>query len=46
MLSGETPGEQTKYGVFLAAALTGRSPELITAFEAEAANRLAPGASA
>ena len=40
----ETLGEQTKYGLFLAAALAARNAELVAAFEAEAANRLSPEA--
>ncbi len=44
MLSDETLGEQTKYGLFLAAALATRNADLVAAFEAEAANRLSPAA--
>lgn len=44
MLSDESLGEQTKYGLFLAAALAVRNAELISAFEAEAKNRLSPEA--
>jgi alkyl hydroperoxide reductase subunit D len=38
MLSDETLGEQTKYGLFLAAALAARNADLVAAFEAEAAS--------
>ena len=44
MFSDETLGEQTKYGLFLAAALAARNADLVAVFEAEAANRLSPAA--
>lgn len=44
MASDETLGKQTKYGLFLAAAMATRSPELIVAMEQEAARELTPEA--
>jgi alkyl hydroperoxide reductase subunit D len=44
MASDETLGKQTKYGLFLAAAMATRSPELIIAMEHEAARELTPDA--
>jgi alkyl hydroperoxide reductase subunit D len=46
MAADETLGPQTKYGLFLAAAIATRNPALIAAMEAEAAGKLAPAASA
>jgi alkyl hydroperoxide reductase subunit D len=45
MAADETLGLQTKYGLFLAAAIATRNPALIAAMEAEAAEKLAPAAS-
>lgn len=40
MAADETLGQQTKYGLLLAAALATRSPEVIAAMEAEVAGKL------
>lgn len=44
MASDETLGTQTKYGLFLAAAIATRNPAVITAMEMLAADKLAPEA--
>jgi alkyl hydroperoxide reductase subunit D len=46
MAADETLGEQTKYGLFLAAAVATRNPDIIAAMEAEAAGKIAPAATA
>ncbi|WP_454620354.1 carboxymuconolactone decarboxylase family protein [Bradyrhizobium cenepequi] len=42
MASDESLGEQTKYGLFLAAAVATRNPAVITTFEQLAAEKLTP----
>lgn len=44
MLSDETLGAQTKYGLLLAAAVATRNADVIAVMEAEAADRLTPAA--
>jgi lipoyl-dependent peroxiredoxin subunit D len=44
MAGDETLGAQTKYGLFLAAAIATRNPSVIVAFEAEASARISPAA--
>ena len=44
MAGDETLGVQTKYGLFLAAAIATRNPDLIAAMEAEAVAKLTPPA--
>jgi alkyl hydroperoxide reductase subunit D len=44
MASDETLGTQTKYGLFLTAAIATRNPAVVTAMEAEAAAKLKPAA--
>jgi alkyl hydroperoxide reductase subunit D len=44
MAADETLGAQTKYGLFLAAAIATRNPDLIAAMEAEATSKLTPSA--
>jgi alkyl hydroperoxide reductase subunit D len=44
MVADETMGMQTKYGLFLAAAVATRNPALIAAMEAEAVGKLTPAA--
>lgn len=44
MVSDETLGEQTKYGLFLAAAVATRNPAVMSAFEQLAVSRLTPAA--
>ena len=44
MLSDETLGQQTKYGLILACAIASRHPDLVAAAELEAAGRLSPAA--
>jgi alkyl hydroperoxide reductase subunit D len=44
MAADETLGAQTKYGLFLAAAIATRNPEVIAAMEAEAAGKLSAAA--
>jgi alkyl hydroperoxide reductase subunit D len=46
MVSDETLGEQTKYGLFVATAIATRNPDVVAAFEAEAAAKLSPAAMA
>ncbi|MBR1279345.1 carboxymuconolactone decarboxylase family protein [Bradyrhizobium sp. AUGA SZCCT0283] len=44
MASDETLDAQTKYGLFLACAITTRNPAVISAMEASAADKLSPAA--
>ena len=44
MVSDETLGEQTKYGLLVATAIATRNPDLVAAIEAEAAAKLSPAA--
>jgi alkyl hydroperoxide reductase subunit D len=44
MVSDETLGEQTKYGLFVACAIATRNPAVIAAMEALAADKLTPAA--
>jgi lipoyl-dependent peroxiredoxin subunit D len=44
MASDDTLGTQTKYGLFLAAAVATRNPDVIAAMESEAAGKLTPAA--
>lgn len=44
MASDETLAPQTKYGLFLAAAIATRNPPVVASMEAEAASRLTPQA--
>ncbi len=44
MAADETLGPQTKYGLFLAAAVATRNPDVIAAIEQEAADKLSPSA--
>lgn len=46
MASDETLAAQTKYGLFVAAAIATRNPAVVVAMEAEAAGRLSPEAMA
>jgi len=44
MVSDESLGEQTRYGLFLACAVATRNPAVMSAFEALAAEKLTPAA--
>ena len=44
MVSDETLGEQTKYGLLVATAIATRNPDVVAAIEAEAAAKLSPAA--
>jgi alkyl hydroperoxide reductase subunit D len=44
MAADETLSQQTKYGLFLAAAIASRNPAVIAAMESEAAGKLTPAA--
>jgi alkyl hydroperoxide reductase subunit D len=44
MVSDETLGEQTRYGLFVACAVATRNPHVMSAFEALAAGKLTPAA--